>query len=509
MSESRLDDEGRIPLPPEVRAALGWQPGQELLLLVEGDQLLVQPATPTATLKEEARRLAAAMRERATGTTRQLLDLLGSLVERPPARPPTGRPGERPEGVLVLEFEGNAPRWGAGVYLAPGCTLAGDVSLGDDVSLWPGAVVRGDVAPVRIGPRTNIQEGAVVHVSPQAPCTIGTGVTIGHLASVHACAVGDHTLIGIQAVVLDGARIGNHCIVAAGSVVTPGTEIPDGKMVMGIPARVVRDLTPQEIERIHWNADSYVALKDRYLRPRPAPPLPPVHEPIPKPPPPPPGALPRYTVRRAPGPIAIDGALDDPGWGGIAAASPLLLSDGSGTPTQETEVRACWDDECLYVSFACKDTDIWGRFEKRDDPLYEEEVVEVFLCPTGDLRHYFEFELSPNNVLFDARVFNPEGDRRTMLVDREWNAAGIRTAVRVSGRINDRASRDIGWIAELAIPFRDLGLAGPPAPGTVWRANFYRIERGEVTEFTAWSPTFRDPPDFHVPERFGELLFAE
>ena len=156
-----------------------------------------------------------------------------------------------------------------------------------------------------------------------------------------------------------------------------------------------------------------------------------------------------------------------------------------------------------------KDADVWGHFENRDDPLYDEEVVELFLCPTGDLRHYFEIEISPNNVLFDAKVFNPEGDRRTMLVDREWNATGLRTAVRVSGRINDRSAPDIGWIAEAALPFADLGLSGPPAPGSVWRANFFRIERGAVTEFTAWSPTYREPADFHVPACFGELVFVD
>src|SRR4029079_17813390 len=99
----------------------------------------------------------------------------------------------------------------------------------------------------------------------------------------------------------------------------------------------------------------------------------------------------------------------------------------------------------LYFSFACKDEDVWGNFENRDDPLYDEEVVEFFLCPTGDLRHYFEFEISPLNVVFDAKVFSPDGDRRTMLVDREWDALGLRTAVRVSGKANERTPRDIGW----------------------------------------------------------------
>ena len=121
-----------------------------------------------------------------------------------------------------------------------------------NASIWPGAVLRGDVAPVRVGPRTNVQEGAVLHVSPQQPCNVGAHVTIGHQATVHACTIGDHCLIGIHAVVLDGAVVGERCIIAAGTVVTPGTQIPPGKMVMGVPGKVVRDLTPEELERGIW-----------------------------------------------------------------------------------------------------------------------------------------------------------------------------------------------------------------------------------------------------------------
>jgi len=499
---TRIDGNGNLPLPEEVRKALGWEPGQEVILQPEGDQLLVQPAAPVTTLKDEARRLADSMREITSGAVKQVAQTVSSLAARPGAAAPAARTAA-PRGE---PFQGVLPTFGERVYVAPGVYLAGDVALGDDASLWPGVSIRGDVARVRLGARSNVQDGAVLHVSPEAPCLVGAGVTIGHQATVHACRVGDDTLIGIQAVVLDGAVIGRHCIVAAGAVVPPGMEIPDGKMVMGVPAKVVRDLTPGEIERIHWNADSYVTLKDQYLSPAPAHPEP-APPPAPRPGPPERGSLPRHAVRRAAGEVVIDGSLDDAGWEGTQPLSALVHSNNGGAPTQETEVRLCWDDECLYVAFACKDTDIWADFENRDDPLYDEEVVEVFLCPTGDLRHYFEFEVNPLNTLFDAKVFNPEGDRKTMLVDREWNAARIRTSVRVSGVVNDRSSPDIGWIAELAIPFADLGLTGPPASGAVWRANFYRIERGAVTEFTAWSPTYREPADFHVPACFGELVF--
>ncbi len=500
--EVQLDGEGRLIVPPGILAELGWSPDQRVRLQVDGGRLLATATTRSAFLKDEARRLAAAMRE--VGSEPAAAE---KAALRPLAGGVSSAPGSPPVPAPRTPFHGVSPMLGEGVYVAPEATLIGDVSLGGDSSVWPGAVLRGDVAPIRVGPRTNIQDGAVLHVSPQRPCLLGANVTVGHQATIHACTVGDFCLIGIHAVVLDGAEIGERCIIAAGSVVPPGARIPPGKMVMGVPGKVVRDLTPEEVARLHWSADSYASLKNEYLNPTP------VTEAsgprvFPAPPPPPQGALPRYECRPAAAEIRIDGSLDDPGWRGIPPLSPLIHAHNGERPVEATEVRACWDAECLYVSFSCKDADIWGNFEHRDDPLYDEEVVELFVCPTGDLRHYFELELSPLNVLFDARVFNPDGDRRTMLVDRSWNAEGIRTAVRVAGTVNDRRSHDLGWIAEIALPFRDLGLDGPPAPGTVWRANFYRIERGAVTEFTAWSPTYKDPPDFHVPSAFGELVFV-
>ena len=218
---------------------------------------------------------------------------------------------------------------------------------------------------------------------------------------------------------------------------------------------------------------------------------------------------PLYRCRRIRTPVEVDGALDEAAWMAAEPASAFTLSEGSGPPRFPTEARLCWDETHLYVAFSCRDTDIWGTYTQRDEPLFDEEVVEIFLCPSGNLAHYFEFEVSPRNTVFDANVFNPEGDRRTMLVDREWNAAGLRTAVRVAGTLAQRDDHDLGWIAELAIPFADLGLPGPPAADAQWRMNLYRIERGEVEEFSAWSPTLKSPPDFHVPSRFGTLVFVD
>jgi carbonic anhydrase/acetyltransferase-like protein (isoleucine patch superfamily) len=516
MANAKLDEQGRVQLSEELLAALGWEKGQELLIRTDDDLLLLQPATPTAALREEARRLADTVRGLAGETARLVRDTVTAAKSPAPApaapavTPPSPPPAPAPPGTATVgAFHGITPRFGKGAFLAPGCTVLGDVLLGDDANVWPGAVLRGDVAAVRVGARSNVQDGAVLHVSPQLPCSVGSGVTIGHQATVHGCTVGNHTLIGIHAVVLDGAVVGEHCIIAAGAVVPPGMQVPDGKMVMGVPAKVVRDLTPQEIQRIHWNADSYVSLKNQYVDPTHAPAAPEPPQAAPQAAHAKQGTLPRYECRRAAGGIAVDGSLDDAGWVGVPRMSPLVLANGEGAPTEATEVRACWDAEYLYVSFACKDSDIWATLENRDDPIYDEEVVEVFLCPTGNLQHYYEFEVSPANVLFDAKVFSPEGDRATMLVDKEWNAKRIQTGVRVSGTLNDRTAHDLGWIVELGIAFSDLGLSGPPEPGTIWRANFYRIERGAVTEFSAWSPTFQEPAEFHLPACFGELVFVD
>jgi cellulose/xylan binding protein with CBM9 domain/transferase family hexapeptide repeat protein len=328
--------------------------------------------------------------------------------------------------------------------------------------------------------------------------------------------VEEDVLIGIHAVVLNGARLGKGCMIGAGAVVPPGTEVPPGKLVLGVPGKVARDLTREELEANRANAAEYVRVGGEYLqafrcpgvqafgvsdKTRPIPER--LNARTPERP------TPIYRCRRVRTPVEVDGALDEAAWMAAEAASAFGLADGSGAPRFPTEARLCWDETHLYVAFSCQDSDIWGTYTQRDEPLFDEEVVEIFLCPTGNLQHYFEFEVSPRNTVFDAKVFSPEGDRRMMLVDREWNAPGLKTAVRVAGTLGRRDDHDIGWIVEMAIPFADLGLAGPPQPNEQWRMNLYRIERGEVEEFSAWSPTLKSPPDYHVPARFGTLVFVE
>lgn len=143
-------------------------------------------------------------------------------------------------------------------WLAPDAHVIGDVVLGEDVGIWFGVVLRGDNAQIGIGARSNIQEGAVVHVDPGFPVTIGEGCTIGHRAIVHGCTIGDNSLIGMGATILNGAVIGNNCLVGANALVTEGKVFPDNSLIVGAPAKVIRMLDDKEAARLAVSAESYV-----------------------------------------------------------------------------------------------------------------------------------------------------------------------------------------------------------------------------------------------------------
>jgi carbonic anhydrase/acetyltransferase-like protein (isoleucine patch superfamily) len=165
----------------------------------------------------------------------------------------------------IHPFRGRWPALGERVFLAPDAHLVGDVEVGDDVSFWFHVVARGDVHSIRVGARTNIQDGSMLHVTGGThPLSIGAGVVVGHHAVVHGCTVEDGALIGIGARVLDGAVVERGAQVGAGAVVAPGHRIPAGHLALGVPARVVRPLTPEEARRIVENCERYVALKEEY-----------------------------------------------------------------------------------------------------------------------------------------------------------------------------------------------------------------------------------------------------
>ena len=150
------------------------------------------------------------------------------------------------------------PKLGKGVYIASTGVVVGDVTLGAHSSVWYGAVLRGDINRIVVGHHSNIQDNAVLHLADKFPCILGNWVTVGHGAIVHACTVGDETLVGMGAVILDGAVIGKQCIIGAKALVTQGTIIPAGSMVLGAPAKVVRKLTPEERKGLKWWAEKYV-----------------------------------------------------------------------------------------------------------------------------------------------------------------------------------------------------------------------------------------------------------
>jgi carbonic anhydrase/acetyltransferase-like protein (isoleucine patch superfamily) len=175
--------------------------------------------------------------------------------------------------MSIRTFLEHAPVLGERVYVDPAATVIGRVTLGDDVSVWPGCVVRGDVNSIEIGARTNIQDGTVVHVTHEGPFTrpggfptvIGSDVTIGHGAIVHACRIGDFSLIGMGSTVLDGAVVEAYGFVGAGAVVPPGKTVGEGELWLGNPARFVRRLNDREIEQLRYSAGHYMRLKDQYL----------------------------------------------------------------------------------------------------------------------------------------------------------------------------------------------------------------------------------------------------
>jgi carbonic anhydrase/acetyltransferase-like protein (isoleucine patch superfamily) len=149
-------------------------------------------------------------------------------------------------------------------YIAPSADLIGDVVLHNDVSIWFNVVIRGDSHQIVIGEGSNVQDGSVIHTDVGVSCTLGRGVTIGHQAMVHGCEVGDYSLIGIQAVVLNNVKIGKHCIIGANALIPEGMVIPDGSLVMGSPGRVRRELTAEQQQMLELQAEHYIANGKRF-----------------------------------------------------------------------------------------------------------------------------------------------------------------------------------------------------------------------------------------------------
>lgn len=197
--------------------------------------------------------------------------------------------------------------------------------------------------------------------------------------------------------------------------------------------------------------------------------------------------------------------MEDP-WTAPVASIPVRLrrSTDGAPPRLVTSVAAWFDADYLNVLFSCGDDHVEATHLVHDAPLYEEDVVEVFIAPEDTIR-YFELEVSPRGTIFDARIHSPDGERATMHVDRAWTCEGLVAAVRRVTESNGVSTID----TLLRIPFAALERE-TPRDGETWRANFFRIDRHDTLgdEFSAWQPTMKSPPDFHVPAAFGTLRFA-
>ena len=166
---------------------------------------------------------------------------------------------------MIRSYRGVTPRVAASAYIDPSAQVIGDVVVGERSSIWPGAVVRGDVNYIRIGDESNVQDNSVLHVEHDIhPLIIGNRVTVGHAVVLHGCTIEDDALIGIGAIVLNGARVGRGAVIAAGALVPEGMEIPPGGMAMGVPAKVRREVSAEEQERFRENSQNYVRYRETY-----------------------------------------------------------------------------------------------------------------------------------------------------------------------------------------------------------------------------------------------------
>lgn len=214
-----------------------------------------------------------------------------------------------------------------------------------------------------------------------------------------------------------------------------------------------------------------------------------------------PAPLPQHTI--AARPSVLDPAnFADWDWQAVPTLGTLLPANPRHTIQQSTEVRICADPDRFFLRFDCEDPHIWGTYTQRNDPIYDEEVVELFIAPgTETPTTYYEFEFSPNGTLLDLIAHSPHGDRREMSIDAGWDCPDIWW----HAQRNDAESH---WSLSTSIPWTSL--APDITHPSVWRANFYRIERPKNSppEFSCWSPTLADPPDFHRAARFGTLHFS-
>ena len=212
--------------------------------------------------------------------------------------------------------------------------------------------------------------------------------------------------------------------------------------------------------------------------------------------------LPVYQVGRTSGSIKVDGKLDDIEWKKAPLVGDFVNNSDGSQSTYKTEARVLYDENFVYFAFRCGDDNIWATMKRRDEHLWEEEVVEVFLQADPNQPSYIELEVNPLGAMLDIYMLAA----RKPLHYESWNSEKLRWAVQVDGTVDGKAG-DREWTCEIALPLEDIVTAPhrPPLAGDRWRMNLYRGEQRPTPAGLAWSPTLRD--DFHIPQRFGEIVF--
>lgn len=222
-----------------------------------------------------------------------------------------------------------------------------------------------------------------------------------------------------------------------------------------------------------------------------------------------------YTVTRTTGTLTIDGKIDEADWKRAQEFTLTETNTGKPVPLKST-VKFLWDDQFLYAAFFCEDPDAWATLTKEDDPLWGEEVVELFIDPDGNIHNYYEVEYNPVNARVDLAVING-GERTKGRIQGwfEWDYKNMKNATFVQGDGLKEGTKDSFWTVEIAIPYEDMYEMDhvPPQDGDMWRLNAYRIERGKSGKtpdddwYAAFSPTLRG--SFHTPWRFGKIIFKK
>lgn len=213
--------------------------------------------------------------------------------------------------------------------------------------------------------------------------------------------------------------------------------------------------------------------------------------------------LPVYEVARTVKPIKVDGKLDDAAWARVSPVGDFVRNLDGSPSAYKTEARVVYDDNFLYFSFRCVDDNIWSTYKRRDEHLWDEEVVEVFLQADPRQPGYIELEVNPLGTMLDIYLL----DVRKPLRYESWNSEKLRWAVQVLGVVDGKGG-DREWTCEIALPMEDIVTAPrlPPRPGDRWRLNLYRVEKLPRAAEMAWSPTLKN--DFHLPGMFGEIVFT-